>query len=280
MGQVNDIYEFIDEWQAGHYSKKILIEGDSWVSHPFPGVANLSSQIEQFNSNEYLLLNISEPGDEASSIFKARGKQMRRLKRLLIMEQWGEDFDLIFLSAAGNDIVGPEIVEYGYVLNKRDFPELIGKELLTTSFYTMLSDVVKGYARFLDMRNNAILNKGTQVITHVYSYLQPREIGTHIGPAIFNKGWIKIYLKHQGIKDEDEQYDIVQEMLDAFYRRLKKLESSYPKFLVVDTRKVLLKKGIPDLTYWFDEIHPNTRGFKKLAKHIRKEAMNVGLWLL
>ena len=139
MGQVNDIYEFVDEWQAGHYSKKILIEGDSWVSHPFPGVFNLSSQIEQFNSNEYLLLNISEPGDEASSIFKARGKQMRRLK---------------------------------------------------------------------------------------------------------------------------------------------KLESSYPKFLVVDTRKVLLKKSIPDLTYWFDEIHPNTLGFKKLAKHIRKEAMNTGLWLL
>lgn len=280
MGQVNDIYEFIDEWQAGHYSKKILIEGDSWVSHPFPGVSNLSSQIEQFNSNEYLLLNISEPGDEASSIFKARGKQMRRLKRLLSTEQWGEDFDLIFLSAAGNDIVGPEIVECGYVLNKRDFPGLIGKELLTTSFYSMLSDVVKGYARFLDMRNNAILNKNTPVITHVYSYLRPREVGTHIGPLIFNKGWIKLHLKHQGIKDEDEQYDIVQEMLDAFYRRLKKLESSYPKFLAVDTRKVLLKKGIPDLTYWFDEIHPNTRGFKKLVKHIRKEAMNAGLWLL
>ena len=63
-------------------------------------------------------------------------------------------------------------------------------------------------------------------------------------------------------------------------RRLKKLESSYPKFLVVDTRKVLLKHGIPDLTYWLDEIHPNTRGFNKLAKHIRKEAMNAGLWPL
>ena len=29
-----------------------------------------------------------------------------------------------------------------------------------------------------------------------------------------------------------------------------------------------------------DEIHPNTRGFKKLAKHIRMEAMNAGLWSL
>ena len=279
MGHVNDIHEFVDEWQAGHYSKKILIEGDSWVSHPFPGVSNLSSQIEQFDSNDYLLLNISAPGDEANSIFKAHGKQMKRLKRLLATEQWGEDFDLIFLSAAGNDIVGPEIVECGYVRNKRDFPDLSGKELLTTSFYSMLSGVIKGYERFLNMRNTS-LNKDTPVITHVYSYLQPREVGTHVGPVMFNKGWIKVHLKHQGIKEEDEQYEIIQEMLDAFYRRLKKLESSYSNFLVVDTRKLLLKQGIPDLSYWFDEIHPNTRGFKKIAKHIRKEAIDAGLWSL
>lgn len=280
MGQVNDIYDFVDEWQTGHYSKKILIEGDSWVSHPFPGVSNLSSQIEQFDSDDHLVLNIASPGDEANSIFKAHGKQMKRLKRLLKSEQWGEDFDLIFLSAAGNDIVGPEIIEKGYVRNKRDFPGLFGKELLTTHFYSMLSDVAKGYTRFLKLRNDTNLNKDTPVVTHVYSYLQPREIGTHIGPIMFDKGWIKVHLKHQGIKDEDEQYEIVQEMLDAFYRRLKKLETTHPNFLVADTRKVLLKQGMPDVNLWFDEIHPNTRGFKKIAKHIRKEAIAAGLWSL
>ena len=280
MGHVNDIFEFVDEWQTGHYSKKILVEGDSWVSHPFPGVSNLSSQIEQFDSNDHLVLNIASPGDEANSIFKANGDQMKRLKRLLKTEQWGEDFDLIFLSAAGNDIVGPEIVEKGYVRNKRDFTGLFGKELLTTHFYSMLTDVVKGYSRFLKLRNDTVLNKDTPVITHVYSYLQPREVGTHIGPFEFNKGWIKVHLKHQGIKDEDEQYEIVQEMLDAFYRRLKKLEDTHANFLVADTRKVLLKQGIPDVNLWFDEIHPNTRGFKKIAKHIRKEAIAAGLWSL
>ena len=280
MGHVIDIYDFVTEWQNGHYSKKILIEGDSWVSHPFPGVSNLSSQIEQFDSDDHLVLNIASPGDEANSIFKAHGRQMQRLKRLLKSEQWGEDFDLIFLSAAGNDIVGPEIIEKGYVRNKRDFPGLFGKELLTTNFYSMLTDVVKGYTRFLNLRNDTDLNKDTPVVTHVYSYLQPREVGTHIGPIEFNKGWIKVHLKHQGIKDEDEQYEIVQEMLDGFYRRLKKLEASHTNFLVVDTRKVLLKQGTPDLNSWFDEIHPNTRGFKKIAKHIRKEAISAGLWSL
>jgi hypothetical protein len=280
MGHVNDIYDFVDEWQTGHYSKKILIEGDSWVSHPFPGVSNLSSQIEQFDSDDHLVLNIASPGDEASSIFRAHGDQMKRLKRLLKSEQWGEDFDLIILSAAGNDIVGPEIVEKGYLRNKRDFPGLLGKELLTTHFYSMLTEVVKGYGRFLNLRNDTVLNKDTPVITHVYSYLQPREVGTHIGPFEFNKGWIKVHFKHQGIKDDDEQHDILQEMLDAFYRRLKKLEATHSNFLVADTRKVLLKQGMPDVDFWFDEIHPNTRGFKKIAKHIRKEAIAAGLWSL
>jgi hypothetical protein len=278
MGHVNDIYEFVDEWQAGHYSKKILIEGDSWVSHPFPGVTNLSAQIHDFNSNEYLILNIAEPGDEANAIFRANGRQMRRLKRLLNTTQWGEDFDLIFLSAAGNDIVGPEIIEKGYVRNKRDFSALIGRELLTPGFYAMLSKVAKGYERFLTLRNNTTLNENTPVITHVYSYLQPREVGAHIGPIIFNKGWIKTHLKNQGIKDDDEQYDIVIEMLDAYYRRLKILEDQYDRFLVVDTRKLLLKQAKPNLDYWYDEIHPNSRGFKKIAKHIRKKAQAAGMW--
>jgi len=278
MASVQDIYEFTAALQEGFYSKKILIEGDSWVSHPLPGVTNLEQQIDSFGSNEYLILNIAEPGDEASSIFKSHGEQMKRLKRLLSTIKEGDAFDLIFLSAAGNDIVGPEIVSKGYVKNKRDFPNVIGRELLTDNYYNMVSEVVKGYQRFLHMRSNSALNKNTPVITHVYSYLTPREVGTHIGPIEFNKGWIKRHLKHQGIKDEDEQYDIVVEMLDSFYRRLVKIEKEYDNFLVVDTRKVLLKNGQPDMGLWFDEIHPNAKGFKKIANHIRKTAQAAGMW--
>ena len=223
-------------------------------------------------------LSWARAGDEASAIFRANGRQMRRLKRLLNTTQWGDDFDLIILSAAGNDIVGPEIIEKDYVRNKRDFPALIGRELLTPGFYAMLSKVTKGYKRFLALRNNTVNNEDTPVITHVYCYLRPREVGTHIGPIMFNKGWIKTHFKHQGIEDEDEQYDIVIEMLDAYYRRLKALEDLYDNFLVVDTRKLLLKQGKPNLNYWYDEIHPNSRGFKKIAKYIRKEAQAAGMW--
>ena len=280
MTTVTDISEFTTELNDGFYSKKILIEGDSWVSHPFPNVTNIGDQIDRFNPDDYLVLNIAEPGDEAKEIFMPHGRQMKRLKRLLNSPQWGDTFDLIFLSAAGNDIVGPEIVSHGYVKNKRDFPDLLGKELITVNFYNAMSDVVKGYSRFLKMRNSSALNEATPVITHVYSYLTPREVGTHIGNIDFNKGWVKKHLKHQGIRDEEEQYDILLEMLDAFYRRVIKLEKDFNNFLVVDTRKLLLKNGQPDINLWFDEIHPNIKGFKKITRHIRKTAQQRGLWNL
>jgi hypothetical protein len=205
---------------------------------------------------------------------------MKRLKRLLRSEQWGDRFDLILLSAAGNDIVGPEIREHGYVRNKRDYPGLFGKELITANFYTAMADVIKGYERFLKMRDNTDLNESTPVITHVYSYLIPREVGTHVGQLMFNKGWVKVHLKHQGISDADEHYDIIVEMLDAFYRKLKRVEHKFNNFFVVDTRKVLMKQGMPNLDLWYDEIHPNGKGYKKLARFIRKEAQNAGLWHL
>ena len=278
MTIVNDIYDFTDELQDGFYTKKILIEGDSWVSHPFPGVTNIALQINSFNPNEYLILNLAEPGDEANAIFKPHGKQMKKLKRLLDTERWGDTFDLIFLSAAGNDIVGPEIVSKGYVKNKRDFPNLHGRELITDNYYDSVSKVVDGYSRFLKMRGTSSLNAKTPVITHVYSYLKPREIGTHIGSLKFNKGWIKRHLKHQGISSGDEQYEIVCEMLDAFYRRIIALEGEFSDFMVADTRTVLSKNGSPDMDLWYDEIHPNQKGFKKVAKQIRRLAEGQGLW--
>lgn len=280
MTEVRDIEEFVQEDQEGFYSKKILVEGDSWVSHFLLNVTNIATQVDKMKSHDYLILNLADPGDEASSIFKAHGKQMKRLKRLLHTEQWGDTFDLILLSAAGNDIVGPEIVSKGYVKNKKDCPNLYGKELVTDNFYNMVSDVVKGYGRFLKLRDTSSLNESTPVITHVYSYLEPREVGTHIGELMFHKGWIKRHLKHQGVVDRDEQYEIVVEMLDSFHRRLMRICDQYANFLVVDTRELLMKNGAPNLDWWFDEIHPNVKGFRKIAKHIRKEAIAKGMWNL
>jgi hypothetical protein len=279
MAVESDISTFYEAWKSGHYTKKILIEGDSWVSHPFPEVTNLSTQIDGFRTSDTLILNIAEPGDEAESIFAPHGRQMKRLKRLLHTDQWGETFDLILLSTGGNDIVGPEIKQRGFVMNKRDFPNVYGKDLLTRNFYQQVADVVTGYEGFLAMKADNEQNRKTPVITHTYAYLTPRKVGTHLGPIMFNEGWISIHLGNQGITDPDEQYEIVVEMLDTFYREVRQLEASHDDFYVVDTRQVLLgQDGKPDPNLWSDEIHPNTSGFNKVAEFIRSDARREGMW--
>jgi len=280
MAEEDNVVDFAKRDNDGFFDKRILIEGDSWVSYPFPEAINMATIIDGYNTQDYLLLNLAEPGDEANDIFKANGRQMKQLKRLLNKEQWGNKFDLILLSAAGNDIVGPEIVKKMYVRNKRDNPNVQGRELLTDNYYNTVSDIVSGYDRFLKMRDNSALNPNTPVITHVYSYLKPREVGITVGPLTFSKGWIKVHLKHQGIKDEGEQIDIIAGMLDALYVRLVKLQDKYENFLVVDTRKVLSRNGVPDMSLWQDEIHPNTKGFRKTTNFIRKQATAAGMWAI
>jgi hypothetical protein len=279
MAMASNISDFFDIGQQGHFSKRILVAGDSWVSPPLARMESLATRINRFRPRDYLILNIASPGDEAAEIFTPEGRQMKRLNRLLSTEQWGAHFDLILLSAAGNDIFGPEIWEKGYVLNKRDCPHRYGKQLITQTFYRAVDDIAAGYKRFLHLIEQSSRNRHTPVLTHVYSYLKPRQVDTRIGRVMSGKGWVKVHLKHQGIKSKREQYEIMVEMLDAFYRAIKPLEAESSTFLVVDTRKVLLKEGKPNLALWGDEIHPTGKGFTKLAKHIRRVARQEGLWL-
>lgn len=272
-----DIFDFNTEWTQGIFGKKILVEGDSWVSHPF--VLNLSEQIDMFNLKNDLILNIASPGDEARKIFDVSGAQYKKIQRLISSEAWGEKFDLIFISAAGNDIIGEELWKNGYILNKKDYPNKYGEELITHNFYQRVNEIVEGYDRFLIYKNTT-RNISTPVITHSYCYLKPRKVGTHIGKIEFNQGWVCIHLEHQNITDSVEQYLILRKMLDYFFNEIKKLESRHNSFIIVDIRELLFSNGEPDTSFWYDEIHPNSEGFKIIADHIKKEVKLQGLWTL
>lgn len=276
MTTVITVEEYHEALRAGEYGMRMLIEGDSWVSHPF--LKDLGNQFERLAPKDALILNLAWPGDDARDVFRLHGQQMRKLEKLLQDESKKRRFDLIFLSAAGNDIVGPEIVERGFVRNKRDFPGLHGRELITPQFFQRLSDVVDGYGRFLDVRDRSKLHKGTPVATHVYCYMQPRKVGTHLGDLHFNEGWIAKHLEHQAIRDPEEQCDVVAGMLDAYWERMMRLAPSYTKFMVVDTRKLLMKDGKVHRDWWKDEIHPRSNSFGRVAQAIVAQARAAGYW--
>ena len=276
--------DFFPAWQDGIYDKKILIEGDSWVSHP--QMENLARQFERATALDGLILNLGVPGDNAGSVygnsdavFRANGRQMKKLKKILRDTQFGEKFDLIFISAAGNDVIGPEIREIPLINNKRDFPGTYGRDLLNLRFFGKMDKVIRGYRRFLKMLGTTI-NSSTPVITHAYAYLEPRKVGTHFFGITFNRGWIAQHLEHQGVRDRDEQFEIVKEIFDRFYQHISALQANFPQFLVVDTRRTLLRNGVPNSDWFHDEIHPTSAGFRKVFNKIRREAGNAGMWPL
>ena len=251
---------------------KILVEGDSWVSHPL--LSNLTQQFDGLGDDEFAILDIAQPGDTAIDMFEKNGRQLKKLDSLLVNRRFGYKFDMIFLSAAGNDIVGPEILEF---VDEHETGGRTGADLINGKYDAIIDRLVTNYKNVLRIRAKSTINKTTPVICHCYGYLKPRLVGTKVFGAAFGKGWVKRYLDQKDIP-EDDQEAVVRAMMDRFYDAISALEDEFDNFLIVDTRRVLLKRGKPDLSLWHDEIHPTGKGFKKVAKAIKKAAVAKGMW--
>ena len=252
---------------------KILVEGDSWVSHPF--LSNLTQQIDRLGGDEFAILDLAQPGDTAAGMFEKHSHQLKKMDSLLVNRRFGYKFDMIFLSAAGNDIVGPEILEY---VDEHLTGGHTGADLINNKFDAIIRRLTTNYKNLLRIRAKSSINKNTPVVCHCYGYLKPRKVGTKAFGAMFGKGWVKQYLDQKNIPEADQQA-IVVAMMDRFYNAISPLAEDFDNFLMVDTRRVLTKRnGKPDLPLWHDEIHPTGKGFRKVAKAIKKAAAAKGLW--
>jgi lysophospholipase L1-like esterase len=252
---------------------KVLAEGDSWFSHPF--LSHLIKQIDDLGDDEFAILNLAEPGDTAKGMFEEGSKQLKRLGQLIQTERYGYTFDLIIISAGGNDIVGPEILDFvdPYFSEQRT-----GADLINDKFNEIIDNIRRQYKNILELRNQSDTNHDTPVIGHGYAFLKPRKVGTKLFGAMFGNGWVKQYLDQLEIPQSDQQL-IINEMLNRFHHAVKSLENEYQQFLFVDTRKTLMKSnGKPKVSLFHDEIHPKGRGFRKVAKKIAKQAKQKNLW--
>jgi lysophospholipase L1-like esterase len=275
----NDFYDLVeghteDGFDLGDPPKyKILVEGDSWVSHPL--LRNLCYQLDLLGGDDYGILNLAIPGDTAVNMLSKHRRQLKQIGQLIATKVYGYEFDLIFISAAGNDIVGEEMV--GYVDNHGHNGNT-GIDLINNSYDQALDKAVKGYENLIKLRDRSTANKTTPIVTHVYSYLRPRKVGTKMFGRMFGNGWVKQYLDPKGIPQAD-QIKIIREMLDRFNTKLSVLENQYNNFYIVDTLKVLSNASGPNTRWFYDEIHPNNAGFAKVAKEIKKHMVNQGVWL-
>lgn len=272
-----DFYDFMHDGDGSLATRKILVEGDSWVSHP--QLQNLAQTLDMDGNGDYAILNLADPGATAREMFAKKSKQFWRLERLLTSKKWGFDFDLIVLSAGGNDIIGPEIKEF--LLNKTDNPGKQGIELIDdTALKITLDEILGLYRQILTVIGRSRINAETPVVTHCYCALEPREVGTHLGAIKFNRGWVERYMEDdRNIFDGTEQRIIIKEMLKRFRDSVRMLETEFEHFVIADTLNTLSKNGLPQTDMFHDEIHPNRHGFKKVYRRIKNVAKRRGLWV-
>lgn len=252
----------------------ILVEGDSWVSHPF--LPNITVQLDMAGQGQFCILNLAQPGDTSRRMLGREGHQFKQLTQLIETKRWGYHWDFIFISASGNDIVGGEINDYVDDWS----PGRTGRQFINASYDQEVALIADDFERLLKSRDASEVNKDTPIVTHAYAYLEPRLVGTKLFGAMFGKGWVRQYLDKKGFQDRlVEQRDIVRGLLDKFYAAVSPLQEKYENFLVVDNRMLLSSDEThPKLAWWHDEIHPNYAGFKRVGQAIRKEMESKGYW--
>lgn len=255
---------------------KILIEGDSWVSHPF--LTDITTQIDMLGKDEFAILHLANPGDTAQEMFRKIGRtptgQLKRLDQVMHSTRYGERWNMIFISAGGNDVVGEDIKDF---VDDFDPAGPRGANLLNGKFDEELDKIICAYNNLLEVRARSTINKETPIVTHVYGIVEPRLVGTKVFGAMFGEGWIKQHLDPKGIPQEDQQ-EIISAILTRFRDALRTLQADNDNFLVVDTLRTLSPRGVPNLEYWHDEIHPTGQGFRKVALKIRRAARAAGYW--
>ncbi len=232
---------------------RVYVEGDSWFA--FPGVFNRTSiptWLVKFMGARFAVYRVDNAGDTAAEMLS--GKQRRRLRDRLKNDN--ADFQLLLFSGGGNDVIddlktiirpNPGGIDASSFI---DFDALRSTVDRVSAYHSELARLRDRY------RPNC------QIVTHTYDIPFPdgrkiRKLGIRKGP------WIKPALK--GI-DEKFHRGIIRIVMDQFADGLVSTARREKKFTVVETRGTLTRRKD-----WADEIHPTSKGFKKIARKIRDE---------
>lgn len=251
----------------------ILAEGDSWFHigfAPKPGKPkNLLDPLGFAKSTVIASLALS--GDTIKHISKPGSNS--GLIEAMAHRKW----DLILLSAGGNDLIDALVSDGSYKINGQsvsilksasqgshfmDYIDLDALQLL-------LDHIELYYHRFAALRESEGngINRGTKIVAHCYDYITARDaplnfFGAH-GPWAF-KAMTKL-----NIPNDHKQWQLITDYLfERLAERLQRLASTIPNLTVINTLDTLkpAKSGSTGRSGdWENEIHPTPKGYKKLA---------------
>lgn len=259
------------EWCStlNDYRRVILAEGDSWFSYGSTKFRNLPSALEL--PDPTCVLNIAEPGDTLRRMHETtRNPEFY----FYLRNKSGRRWNAILLSGGGNDLIDAiwnERYQRSEILVRPADPSRIDASTLRS---VVNEDALESLFRYLRTNIEQIVTEGRDggdsesrwvpLFMHTYALVQPRN-----APVKFlGKGpWLYPACKWLGI-DEGLWLDLSRLLLGELANCLKSID--LPNFFVIDTlAKTTLIAAEPGSTGrsndWENEIHPDRRGYRKLA---------------
>ena len=221
---------------------RIVAQGDSWFQYPF-----LLRDIIDYLSGVYAVFSVAAAGATLEDYLK-------NSEFLEAIAQVKPHFFL--LSGGGNDLLGET---FGTLIRDVPNPQATGPEkYLTDAFSSTLVAVLGRYRRIL--RLVELGYPQVRVLLHGYDYVIPSGGGKLPGTL----SWMGETLTQRGITDPAEREAISHYIIDTFNEQLQQVAIEYANVTYLDLRGTVRHTDrLAD--YWYDEIHPNDKGFLSLS---------------
>jgi lysophospholipase L1-like esterase len=261
-GLVSDVSRGLDAIQP---EKTVYAEGDSWFDKFTPIGTRGTNLLDALRAPFVTaVVDVSHIGDEIQEM--VRGRQERQTRTLLKMFS----FDAILLSAGGNDLRA--LFEHVFAERSQPWTKAEVMDLVHRSrHHSFFAPVVADIARFFDLRDRSQRNANTPILLHGYDYLQPRPAGAQIfaGTRLGTGPWLYPLLRRANL-DDAQMRAVADAVIDELNAQLAQLCRGSANVTFIDQRG-LLTPAAPGSegpsNDWMDEIHPNDRGYGKLARN-------------
>jgi len=213
----------------------IVAEGDSWFLYPI-----LVKDTLDYIMESWPLKSLAWAGDTLEN-YKKSGQLLKYVKKLRPK--------YVLISGGGNDIIGSEIQRF----LKQDVSNAKHpRDYLNGAFEKQLKTLEDYYNFFFkEISSYACVER---IIVHGYDYIRADH-----AKIVTKGGWLNKYLEKAGIHDYRQREKLIKFLIDEFNTLLERASWDYEKV------KYLNLRGLIDKDEWFDEIHPNNEGYRKVA---------------
>lgn len=251
-------------------SQRFLAEGDSWFSMSGTPPYNLLFGLRFRDITQ--IVNCAIPGDTIVNMSKlAHNSHYREA-----LTTRGFKWKAIFLSGGGNDLID-RADEILIPKNRRDAAASAPADFCDqTELRELIDDVQRGFRRLASLRDSARSNsRKAPIVTHTYDYATPRNAPARF--FFFSLGpWLYPALKSTQVP-RGSWIPIADYLIDELAKgilTLQKGNNRIKNFYVVNTRGATTRAALGDTGSshdWQNEIHPNNKGYRKLARRVEKK---------